>query len=233
MTLAFLGSVAPSRVLDAITTFPQPPFAIGPVGIFARSLPLPPAHPRLIAWHIDFLQRTELVTSFHKVLIVWLESFGLTPAHPDRFCPHVTLCRRPERLSDWKNAFTTLPLFIRAITLFSSLGSSRYQSLWSYPLIAPFEELDHTADVAFCVRATTLEELYQHAQFGLAFSFPPLVHFLDREGRPSTLEGIIGALNERIAIADQEVGCPYKAVSYHGDIYERNGFLEWEMIVDV
>jgi len=233
MTLAFLGSAAPSRVLDAITLFPQPPFALGPVGIFDSCLPLPPRQPRLIAWHVDFLQRSDLLASFHRLLVVWLERHGLISAHADRFCPHVTLCRRPKQLADWEQAFTPLPLFIRAITLFSSLGASQYQPLWSYPLIAPFEELDHTADIAFCVRATTLQELYQHAQFGLAFSFPPLLHYLDREGQPDTLEAIVSALNARIAIADQEVGCPYKAVSYHGDVYERNGLLEWEMIVDV
>jgi RNA 2',3'-cyclic 3'-phosphodiesterase len=36
-----------------------------------------------------------------------------------------------------------------------------------------------------------------------------------------------------VTASDVEVGCPFKAVSYHGEIHESNGLLQWEMIVDV
>jgi len=37
-----------------------------------------------------------------------------------------------------------------------------------------------------------------------------------------------------VAQADQEIGAPFKAVSFHGNIVKKNNqLLEWEMIVDV
>jgi hypothetical protein len=40
-------------------------------------------------------------------------------------------------------------------------------------------------------------------------------------------------LNEAIARVDEQMGTPFKAVSFHGDIQEEEGVLKWEMIVDV
>jgi len=46
----------------------------------------------------------------------------------------------------------------------------------------------------------------------------------------SDLNEIVYALNAMIARADSEIGCPFKAVSFHGTENQTN---EWEMIVDV
>ena len=45
---------------------------------------------------------------------------------------------------------------------------------------------------------------------------------------------IIIQLNEKISLWDAESGCPFKAVSFSGEITKKeNGLLHWEMIIDV
>ena len=53
---------------------------------------------------------------------------------------------------EWLDHFTPLPFFVKAIHLYQSLGNLQYQSLWESPLLSPFEELEHTADIAFLIR---------------------------------------------------------------------------------
>jgi RNA 2',3'-cyclic 3'-phosphodiesterase len=108
-----------------------------------------------------------------------------------------------------------------------------YQSLWEIPLLSPFEEFEHTADIAFLVRGTTPQELHRNAQLALAFKFPKILPFFSKRLQ-DTLDEIIIALNEMVGKADAECGCPFKAVSFHGQIKaEEENLLHWEMIVDV
>ena len=71
-----------------------------------------------------------------------------------------------------------------------------------------------------------------HAQVALANEFPPFLDFMDQECGEE-LDGVIAALNRMISQADATLGCPVKAVSFHGDLREEDGLLIWEMIVDV
>ena len=162
----------------------------------------------------------------------WLKAMGY-PIDERPFFPHITIARAPFDIKDWLAHFDPLPFFVKAIHLYQSLGNLHYQSIWESPLIPPFEEFEHTADIAFLVRGNTPQELHLNAQIALAFKFPPLVNFLSTILQDS-LDEIIISLNEIVAKADMELGCPFKAISFHGKIIkDPYQILHWEMIVDV
>lgn len=208
LTLAFLGE---SNMPD-VRSFPKPPFSIGLSGYFDQCLCL--SH--VIAWHIHWLE--EGVVAYQQELASWLHL-------KQDFLSHVTLSRKPYVEKEWKEHFMPLPLYVKNINLYESMGYSQYKTLWQYPLLAPFEEIEHTADIGFIIRGNH----YLHAQLALAFHFPPLVRYFDVSPK-TDLDEIVPALNAIIARADSEIGCPFKAVSFHGTISQNQ---EWEMIVDV
>ncbi|MBX7067636.1 MAG: hypothetical protein K1X28_10440 [Parachlamydiales bacterium] len=208
LTLAFLGD---SNMPD-LHSFPKPPFSIGHAGFFDKPLIL--AH--VIAWHIHWLE--DGLLDYQKQLIDWLKL-------KDRFLSHVTLARKPADEEGWKKAFSPLPLYVKNINLYESLGNSDYKIIWQHPIAAPFDEIEHTADIAFIVRGN----LFLHAQLALAFHFPPMIRYFDfRE--VTDLNDIVTALNQILSRVDSEIGCPFKAVSFHGT---KTASGEWEMIVDV
>lgn len=208
LTLAFLGE---SNMPD-LSSFPKPPFSTGLAGIFNKPVFLT----HVIAWHIHWLENG--LIEYQKQLIKWLKL-------KDRFLSHVTLARKPCDEEGWQNAFQPLPLYVKNINLYESLGHSQYKIIWQYPLKAPFDEIEHTADLAFQVRGN----LFLHAQLALAFHFPPMVRYFDFRGA-ANLNEIVTSLNAIVARADSEIGCPFKAVSFHGTQTTSD---EWEMIVDV
>lgn len=213
LTLAFLGDEEPPD----LASFPKPAFEIGPAGIFDKPLFLPHREPRVAAWHIHWLE--EGVATYQKQLAHWLQ------LKEEKFLSHVTIARKPFVIHEWKEPFQKLPMYVKDICFYESLGCSHYKALWKYPLLAPFDEIEHTADIAFRVRG----DLYLHAQLALAFKYPPLIGYFHFQ-EMIDLEEIVSSLNVMIARADSEIGCPFKAVSFHGALTANN---EWEMIVDV
>lgn len=222
LTLAFLGEATFDRVL---TEIPKPPFTIGLAGMFDRALFLPERTPRVAAWHIQWFEgELEL---YQKQLVAWLKKKGFSLKEKG-FLSHVTIARQPFAVAEWKKAFQPLPVFLGNLQLYESLGNSRYKVCWSYPILPPFEEKEHTADIAFTIRGANFSQLFLHAQLALSFHFPPLTGYISLE-EVKNAEEIVEKLNQLIALVDEKEGCPFKAVSYHGKIEEQ----EWEMIVDV
>ncbi len=236
ITLAFLGwTDGYSRLVQSLASFPAPPIKVGLAGFFDKCLFLPQGHPRVVAWHVEWMESISPVKLFQKELTNWLLQKGF---HPDRrheeFLPHATLCRAPFDPHHWARSFTSLPLFIKDIHLYESMGHLEYVPKWTWSLLPPFEEIDHTADVAFKVHSENIGQLQWHAFLALAFKCPALLAFRTLLHAPEKIEDIVFNLNRAIAEADQEIGCPFKAVSYHGEIVqETNDTLTWEMIVDV
>ncbi len=208
LTLVFLGD---SNMPD-LESFPKPPFRIGLAGIFNKPLFLS----NVVAWHIDWLE--EGLLSYQNQLAHWLNIKG-------NFLSHVTIARKPYLVEGWSAQFEKLPMYVKNINLYESLGGSKYKILWQYPLLAPFEEIEHTADLAFRIR----QPFYLHAQLALAFHFPAIVRYFESSSI-TNLDEIVFYLNAMIAKTDSEIGCPFKAVSFHGT---ENPTNEWEMIVDV
>jgi 2'-5' RNA ligase len=226
LTLAFLGDANLPQLQELLNSFPKPPFQIGLAGIFDKALFLR----HVAAWHIQWLEREELFLTFQKNLVNWLKSQGLHPKE-GKFLSHVTLARRPFSTPEWQKSFHPLPMYVKNIHLCESLGNSEYEVCWNFPILAPFDEIEHTADIAFLVRGENLQQLFLHAQLALCFHFPPMLTFIKNRS-VANLDEIVAVLNGMILKADIELGCPFKAVSFHGEL-QKNQFLEWEMIVDV
>lgn len=225
LTLAFLGNTSFTALKDLLSQFPAPSFVVGPVGWCDRLLFIPEELPKVAALHVKWLQGD--LAPLHAELQKWLSL-----ADKRTFFPHVTVARSPFDKEAWRESFKEFPIAVRAIHLYESIGNLNYVPLWSYPLPLPFEELEHTADIAFLIRGETLAALFVHAQIALSFKFPEFLRYFSKVV-PKSLDALITELNRGISLADQEIGCPFKAVSFHGEIVQKEGLLLWEMIVDV
>lgn len=233
ITLAFIGNADVASLKEALCFFPSPSFKIGIVGKFIKPLFLPEKKPRLVAYEPVWLEDTQELMTYQKTVSSWLKEHRFFPDNRHPFNPHVTVCRHPASINEWKKVFAPLPLFLGDIHLYESLGNSRYASLWSYPLLAPFVEKEHTADIAFDIRGKTLTALYHHASIALCFTFPPLLNYLLPPNSFCGIEDVIIKLNEIVAYADQEIGIPFKAVSFHGNLTQKEDLFYWEMFIDV
>lgn len=231
ITLAFLGNHSFSKLEKGLPTFPKPSYKIGPVGIGDHLLFLPKYKPRVVAEHVDWITDGTSIESHHQGLLDWLEGLDF-PVDRRPFLPHVTMARAPVDENAWEEAFSTpLPLITTGIHLYESIGHLRYLSIWHHPLLPAFEEFEHTADIAFFIHGQTYQELYSHGAVALGFKYPPFLRFL--ESTPfGDLDAVVKGLNRMISTCDVEIGCPFKAVSYHGK-YKKEPHLIWEMIVDV
>lgn len=203
---------------------PKPSFRIGPSGWFDKAMQLPVKTPHVIAWHIHW--RNQLLHHYQSVLSHFFE----TPN--ESWLPHLTICRNPLKPKEWLEQFRPLPCFASSLHLYESLGHSQYLSLWSYPLQPPFEEFEHTADIAFRIWGDNYHDLYVNAFTALAFKCPEMLAYW-KEQTVHTMDDIVAALNRVICYTDAAVGCPFKAVSFHGNVEEVDVLLCWEMIVDV
>jgi len=230
MTLVFLGNVEAEPLIRALPEFPKPHFLLGLLGYTDKLLFLPPQHPHVVAYRINLMEHLSTLVKFQETLSVWLKSLGYSLSDDRPFLPHVTIARNPVSQAQWE--LPHLPVVFNKIHLYESTGNLNYTSLWNHSFLPPFEEKEHTADVAFCVRGTTVQELCVNAQGALAFLFPPIHAFFPKDA-VNSLEEIVMQLNVGIAKADEEQGCSFKAVSFHGAIQHTNDLLEWEMIVDV
>lgn len=231
LTLAFLGNVLYSSLEKILSEFPHPNFKISPVGYFDQCLFLPPRHPRVVAWNVKWFKEGYL-ESYQEKVTSWLQSRGYL-LDKRSFLSHVTIARAPFSHEQWKNSFIPLPMVARAIHLYESIGNLVYKPIWSLPLFPAFEEISHTADLAFQIQGQTMEELHLHAMFALAFKHPQLLGYILNTSLQKKLDDIIMELNKLISISDEDIGSPFKAVSFHGDVFKENGILKWEMIVDV
>lgn len=233
ITLAFLGNIPYQKLYDALNSFPPPPFKIGPSGKCDKLLFLPEHDPRVVALHIQWLDKEQQLNSFQKSLLQWLEERGYK-VDTRELLSHVSLARSPFEEQSWKDSFLEIPIFIKAIHLYESVGNLHYLPRWHFTLTPPFEEIGHTADIAFNIQGETYSELYLHAALALSFHYLPMISYVAAKKEHQSLEEVVADLNKLIAIVDTSMGAPFKAVSYHGDVKKRaDGMLQWEMIVDV
>lgn len=235
MTLAFLGNVDYQKVQPLLTQIPKPTWQIGIPAFFDAPLFLPPHRklPKVHAWHVQWLADDKGLLHFQRQLSSFLIKNEFKLDERD-FLPHVTICRAPFYPREWKRSFVKLPCFFKDIHLYESVGNLKYEARWTASVSAPFEEVEHTADIAFKVRGESLGQLFQHAFLALSFRFPELLQYIPKISSVTSLHDIVKGLNDIVCLADAEIGCPFKAISYHGNLLERpEKTFEWEMIVDV
>jgi len=195
---------------------------------------LPPKHPNVIAWQAQWLEGDHEFYHLLEKFLGWLQQHHFIKNERERaFLPHVTLARTPFDSKEWMKTFHEIPMMITSFNLYESMGNLTYMPRWRFPLVPPFIEIEHTADIAFHIYGISIQHLYQHAQVALAFKYPPLLAFLKPFQKVENLDELIIALNKLISQADSIIGCPFKAVSFHDVLTESNNQLIWEMIVDV
>lgn len=232
LTLAFLGNQSLSCLQTDLKDFPIQFLGLGPAGICNRLIFLPQKMPRVVAGHVDWFDQQEFL-NIHREVNQWLATHEY-PVDPRELLSHVTIARAPFHIAKWKKAFFPFPIIARSLNLYESLGNLSYKSVWSIPFIPPLNEVEHTADIAFHIRGKDIKQLYRNSQLALAFKFPEMLHYFSEDTEIQGLDDLIIHLNRNVSQADAEVGCPFKAVSFHGEIIkEKSGFLLWEMIVDV
>lgn len=233
LTLAFLGNIPYAPLRECLKDFPKVTLKLGSVGYFDSCLTLPPRHPHVVAWHAHWLDDLSPVVNFQRILSDWLISHDYS-LDKRPWKPHVTLCRQPFDAHAWMKNFHPIPFYASSIHLYESIGNLKYVPTWSYPIKAPFEEINHTADMAFIIRGENLRQLYYHAFTALAFKAPEFIEFFTPRESFNHLDDVIMALNEIVSRADSKIGSPLKAISFHGEIVPlQDSLLQWEMIVDV
>jgi len=233
ITLAFLGNAPLKELISQLDALPKPSFEIGMVGKCDQLLFLPERHPRVAAYHVKWLEKEEALNQFQKELASWLMERRYMEEEKRPFLSHITVARSPFDKEEWKRVFQELPVVAKALHLYESTGNLVYHSHWNYAFLPAFDEISHTADIAFHVRGKNCSELFRHAQIALSFKFPSLLSFFSKEEK-ANLDEIIIALNEIVSEADQTLGCPFKAVSFHDKVKsDEKGILHWEMIIDV
>ncbi len=237
LTLLFLGRKEEEEALDlAYKLKSDPPLGLtlGFVGKFDQCLFLPPRTPRCATWHMSPIgtMRNPLQALQERVAS-WCQERGIENQNRHSFNPHLTLARAPFDLRAWRKSFRPLPFFSSELSLFQSLGHSHYKALHTIELKPPFVEIEHTADIGFWIYGHDLYDLYTHAKVALAFTFPEITPYCDREYPVGTIEELIRSLNRIVSEVDTDRGAPFKAVSLHTDMEEQAGLLKWEMIVDV
>lgn len=229
-TLAFLRVETKEALSQGWEKRAVPPFKEAPYGWFNRSVLLPPASPRVVAWEVCW--NCPKLYLYRQELVHWLLEKGLCRDQHE-WLPHVSLVRKKVEWEAWQRAFRMLPLFAESVDLFKSLGHSQYQSVWSFPFVPPFVEVEHTADLAFDITGSSIEQLYQHALLALAFKASISLSHKRLAVKVESLDDIVIALNDIIQETDLLRGCPLKGVSFHGKIEKLEERLKWEMIVDV
>lgn len=233
LTLAFLGNVPYTPIREILNEFPKISLQIGTVGYFDSCLALPSHHPNVIAWHADWFGEKSIISNVQKILSQWLLSHNYS-LDKRSWLPHVTLCRQPFDVQVWMKDFVSIPFYTGAIHLYESTGNLNYLPIWSYPIRAPFEEVNHTADIAFIIRGENLQQLYCNAFAALAFKVSEFIGFFFLPESIHHLDDIIIALNCIVSRLDSQLGSPIKAISFHGEvIHLQDKLLQWEMIVDV
>lgn len=237
MTLAFLGNCDHKVLLSLLNEMPMPPIKVGAAGEFDKVLFLPDEKsPNVCAWHSNLFEKTKELSDYQQTVCSWLQERGIFLSdYKRKWLLHVTVCRKPFDLLLWEQDFCRLPMFLKALHLYESEGNLQYTPLWTHPFHLPFEEIDHTADIAFKILADDFQGLYIHAKLALCYTYPPFLKYFNEENVPlfNSIEEIIIQLNFAISHADGEIGLPFKAVSFHGDIQTKGLLLYWEMIVDV
>lgn len=234
MTVVFVGTSDVAKLLPILENFPKPPIKVGQAGYFDKCLFLPDRRSRVVAWHTHFFLSPKSLINYCEEVASWLKNKQVIPDTKRPWLPHVTVARRPFEKAPWLKSFEPLPFFIKDLILFESLPFSNYKQLWRVALNAPFEELEHTADIAFRILGESEQELFTNAFTALAFRCPNFLKlFPDPLPEIYNLDQIIMQLNEIVGQADALEGCPFKAISFHGEIEKKNDLLCWEMVVDV
>lgn len=230
ITLAFLGSTDFEAIEKDLDSFPKAPFKVGPDGILDKLLLLPENDPNVVAYHAKFID--DRVESYRKDIVSWLEERSIYKEEKRAFLPHVTIGKKPKKLSQWKDEFSPMPFIVQDICLYESLGNSEFKILWQKPFALPVEEITHTADIAYIIRGQTNQEFFNNAQVALCYADEQMISFIE-DKKVNTFDDVVIELNNLNEKTGEKQEALFKSISFHGSGTDENGFISWEMFVDV
>lgn len=239
LTLLFLGKTNLEKTLSVLNKLPKIFFPFAKIGFLDEVLFLPNnvKSPRVCAYHVDFKDEIKTVFDFQDQLLQTFKKAGFEFSEQDyHFLPHISIARNPQDMDQWKKITQPLPAIFPSLHLYESLGYSSYRKLWSREFILGFEQLPHTADIAYAIRGKDYNQLLKHAEMALAFEFHPFCRVIDQKDSiedVNSINEIVKRLNKSVSLCDIESGVPFKAVSYHDQVKAKKNYLEWEMIIDV
>jgi SHS2 domain-containing protein len=183
---------------------------------------------------VNFFEKNKIVENFQKELFEFFQKKHFPLKQDNKYLPHVTICRNHFDQKIWEKSFRLLPLYIKSFNLYESLGHSEYNTLWKKDFIRPFEEIKHTADIAFIVKGKTYQDLLYNSFIALSFKSLDFLLYHEVLERVDSIDDVIINLNNVITKAEIDgIHIPFKAVSFHSHIEKKDNILLWEMIVDV
>jgi len=234
ITLLFLGENIRSEVQKYFFEMPRISCEIGLVGYFSKCLFLPKKHPRLVAFEVDFFDKNEIIKKFQKDLFEFFKNKNFKIRQKNDFLPHVTLLRNNFDKKKWLENFKFAPLYIKSFNFYESFPKSEYQTLWKKDFLKPFEEIEHTADIAFIIRGKNYLDLLYSAFTALSFKTLYFMNYIEKLITIDSIDDVIICLNNIIMQAEIDgIHMPFKAVSFNTKIKQKDEILHWEMIVDV
>jgi RNA 2',3'-cyclic 3'-phosphodiesterase len=137
MTLAFLGNVAYSPLAKILEEVPKPPFEVGVMGSFEKTLFLPTSRPHVVSWKAQWdKDDEEKILTYQKEIYRWLKGYGYILDERE-FLPHVTIARKPFVVREWEAFFVQRPFFVSNLHLYETTGRLSYEPIWTWPVRAP------------------------------------------------------------------------------------------------
>ncbi|NGX52137.1 MAG: RNA 2',3'-cyclic phosphodiesterase [Candidatus Anoxychlamydiales bacterium] len=235
ITLLFLGDQNYLDIAQYLKELSLFDFKISPSGFFEKVLFLPKKNPRLVAYQANFMDKNKKIQELQKDLFDFFKNkkFDLKQ-NRDNFLPHVTVCRNEFKIDKWENSFEPFAFYVKSFNLFESFGSSEYKTLWKNEFLKPFDEIEHTADIAFNIRGEDFSDLLYNAFIALSFKETKFLSYYKELKNVSSIDDVIINLNDLVTKAEIDgIHMPFKAISFHSDIKREDNILSWEMIVDV
>jgi 2'-5' RNA ligase len=234
LTLLFLGENNFNEIKKYLDQMSNLNIQIGSVGYFEKVIFLPENNPRAAAYKANFLNDELKIKNYQKELISFFKNKEINLKKEKDFLPHVTISRDKFDKKELKNKFIKAPFYIKSFNLYESLFSSNYKSLWKKEYLAPFKEIEHTADIAFEVVGIDCNQLLLNAFTAICFKEFKMLDYINLLKKVSSIDEIIINLNE--ILTQMEIDgyqAFFKAISLNQKTYKKNNLIFWEMVIDV
>jgi hypothetical protein len=185
----------------------------------------------VVAWHVKWFDEDYDLGIYQQEVAQWLikNGFGIR-LHNKGFLPHVTLTRRPFQFHEWKEDFQILPVVIKDIHLYESLGGLTYKPLWTYSLLPPFEKLKTNEGFEFFIRGESISQLFHHCITAIAFEYPSFLRCYTDEIKIEKNEDLNPLILEMLKKSDQiERTIPQCFQTLQDPSVDKEGLWTWKI----
>ena len=230
LTIAFLGNIHYPSLEKILSNTPLPKIKVGIVGKFDRCLFLPPKRPNVVAWHVKWFDEEYDLGIYQKEMADWLGDNGFSVRiNPKGFLPHATLSRRPFKYHEWREAFQVIPVVIKDIHLYESVGKLRYKPLWSHHLLAPFDITKTDTEYRLVIRGENLTQLFHHCLTAIAFQYPYILRRYGETLSISEFSDLLPNINAILKKAAKKIPLPFQELQTIREPEKNDeGVFSWE-----